>query len=383
MQALERTEDQSDFFDEPRFWSQIKLRILEKYLAAYLNKRGSSNDLLYYVDGFAGKGYYGRPGQRPEEGSPLRMARFAQHILDDGKPYRLVCLNTERQKGRYQNLQKALETFDPLLVQAFCGTFAEHLPHILDIMKRAPAVCFLDPFGVVGISVEDIHPLLVRPDTEILLNLSTPTLHRLAGSATSDAREARGKFSRLSRTLGYDPQDTQPEWLERRDSLSSDEWEEWAVKRYMGLMQQASPHLRYGIAYPVRKKLGGGVKYYLVFATRAMDAFPFMSDFICTEEDDLALQAEIAGRPPGQISMFAPKHVTSREERFTKITDEIHAYGLDHQGCNRKHLIEQFSLRYMGEFKQRNFRFMIDTLVDSRRAEFGPGKKHLAPIAFR
>ena len=69
-------------------------------------------------------------------------------------------------------------------------------------MGNAPAVCFLDPFGVVGISVADIRPLLVRPDTEILLNLSTPTLHRLAGFATSDSKEACGKFNQLSRTLG-------------------------------------------------------------------------------------------------------------------------------------------------------------------------------------
>lgn len=383
MQAPDPAGDPADFFDELRFWSRTKLRILEKYIDAYLRKRARFNPTIYYVDGFAGQGYYGQEGQALEEGSPLRMARFAQRIQDEGKPYRLICLNTELRKKRCQELQKALAGFDPELVQVFCGAFANQLPQFLKIMGTAPAVCFLDPFGVVGISVDDIRPLLVRPDTEILLNLSTPTLHRLAGFATSDAKDARGKFNQLSRTLGEDPRDDAPEWLVMRDRLSSDEWEEWAVNRYMELMQEASPYRKYGVAYPVREKLGGGVKYYLVFASRAMDAFPLMSDFICTEEDDLHLQAEIASRRPGQTSMFAPMHVDKREARLATLIEEIHAYGMAHQGINRKHLIEEFSYRYLGEFKQKHYRQMLERLVKDKRAEFGVGEKDLAPITFR
>lgn len=383
MQTPYQSGDQADFFDELRFWSRTKLRILEKYIAAYMNKRGRFNSTVYYVDAFAGRGYYGQAGQSLEEGSPLRMARFAQRIRDEGRQYRLICLNTELRKDRCQELQKALATFDPELVQVYCGAFTQHLPRILGSMKNAPAVCFLDPFGVVGISADDIKPLLLRPDTEILLNLSTPTLHRLAGFATSDAKEAHGKFNQLSRTLGEDPRDKSPEWLTMRDRLTSDEWEAWAVERYLTLMQAVSPYLKYGMAYPIRQKHGGGVKYYLVFASRAMDAFPLMSDFICTEEDDLRMQAEMASRAPGQMGLFAPAHVTEREARFSALIEEIHAYGMVHQGVNRKHLIEQFSYQYLGEFRQRNFRFMIDQLVEAKRAEFGKGDKDLVPINFR
>ena len=383
MPAPNQPRDQADFFDELRFWSRTKLRILEKYIDAYLRKRARFNPTIYYVDGFAGQGYYGQEGHPFEEGSPLRMARFAQRIRGEGKPYRLICLNTEISKKRCQELQRVLTEFDPELVQVFCGSFAEHLPRILRIMEQAPAVCFLDPFGVVGISVDDIRPLLERSDTEILLNFSTPTLHRLAGFATSNAKEARGKFNQLSRTLGEDPRDDVPEWRVMRDRLNSDEWEEWAVNRYLEQMQVASPHLKYGMAYPVREKVGGGVKYYLVYASRAMDAFPLMSDFICTEEDDLRLQAEIASRHPDQMGMFAPRHVTDREARFATVIEEIHTYGMAHQGVNRKHLIEEFSYRYLGEFKQKHYRQMLDQLVKEKRAEFGLGGKDIAPITFR
>ena len=81
--------------------------------------------------------------------------------------------------------------------------------------------------------------------------------------------------------------------------------------------------------------------------------------------------------------MFEPVHVTAREARFATVIEEIHAYGLANQCRNRKHLIEEFSYRYLGEFKQKHFRQMIDRLVKEKRAEFGPGEKNLAPIMFR
>ncbi len=380
MQASNRADDRADFFDELRFWSRIKLRILDKYLDAYIRKRGSFNPRIVYIDGFAGQGTY---GPEKEEGSPLILARRAQRIANEKRPYRLICLNTEIDEQRCANLQAALAEFDPELVHTFCGAFQERLPELLALMRKSPAVCFLDPFGVVGISVDDIRPLLERPDTEILLNLSTPTMHRLAGFANSPAPEAKGKVAQLSRILGEDQNNPNPEWLQMRQRLTSDQWEEWAVKRYIGLMQDASPHLKYGVAYAVREHHGGGVKYYLVFATRSMDAFPFMTDFICTEEDDLALQAEIASRPTGQLSMFAPMHISKREERYNKVIEEIHTYGLANQGINRTDLIQEFSYRFMGEFRQKDFRFMVDRLVESKRVEFGPGPKDTAPITFR
>ena len=42
------------FFDELKQWSEIKLRILTKYLDTYLRFRLGSHRRIYYVDGFAG-----------------------------------------------------------------------------------------------------------------------------------------------------------------------------------------------------------------------------------------------------------------------------------------------------------------------------------------
>jgi hypothetical protein len=135
-----------------------------------------------------------------------------------------------------------------------------------------------------------------------------------------------------------------------------------------------SPHLEYGLAYPIRARHKGGVKYYLVFASRAKDGFVFMNDFICTEEDDLRLQAEIAARAPGQQSLFGPVHEAERDIHMKDLINEIHTYGLSHQGCTREQVIQDFVLRYFGDFMQKHYRRLIDDLVREGRAEFGSGK---------
>jgi hypothetical protein len=252
-------------------------------------------------------------------------------------------------------------------------------------MEDAPSVCFLDPFGVDGISPGDLHPHLQRPDTEFLLNLNTRALHRLAGSAESDAAAARAKVNLVSYVLGDDIRDPLPEWLHERNRLSTREWEAWVVQRYIDHLKGLSRDLVHGLSHAVRESHGSGAKYYLIFASRSKAPFPFMNDFICTEDDDLRLRAEIAKRPPGQQAMFEPAHETARRERFREIMNEIHGYGLAHQDTSTKDIIEDFSILHLGEFMQRHYRHMIDELVAAGRAEIEPAKgvrKELRRIRF-
>jgi hypothetical protein len=252
------------------------------------------------------------------------------------------------------------------------------------MMERAPAVFFLDPFGVVDIAPHELLPVLQRPDTEILLNLNTRVLHRLAGSAKSGAKAAQRKVNRISAVLGDIVGDPHPEWLQQWNTLDSPSWQEWAVNRYRNQLIGLSPSLEYSMAYPVRERHLGGVKYYLVFASRRLDAFPFLTDFICTEEDDLRLQAELEARAPGQMSLFGPVHEAERENRMQSLAEEIHAYGLKHQGCTRKEIIEHFSLLYLGQFMQKHYRRLLDDLETEGRLEFAPGKgRDRLPIAFK
>lgn len=373
MQLRESEGGNAEFFDdELRVWSKRKLRILEQYMASYVKKRGSKWPRLYYVDGFAGRGLYGK--EEPfEEGSPLKIARLSQKIKDESRNYRLYCLNSEIDPVRCARLKQALDFADSSLVQTFCGCFESYLVTMMTQMKGCPAVFFLDPCGIIGIAPNDLAPVVNRDDTEILLTLSLPTVFRMSGSVGSSAPEASSKVAQLSKLLGEDPYDPNPEWARRKTDLGTDAWAEWVVQRYVGQIQALSSHLKYGLSYPIREKFASGTKYYLIFATRSMDAFPFMTDFICSEEDELQLEAEIESRTHGQLSMFLPVHEEQREQRFPSVIEELYFFGKENQGCCRKEIIEQFSFRHLGQFKQKHIRYMVKQLVDTGRASIYSG----------
>ena len=80
MAASRRSSIDDVFFEELKEWSEIKLRIVEKYMRAYMKKRGSSHPVIYYIDGFAGPGLYGKPGDERRGGSPLRRERLGGEI---------------------------------------------------------------------------------------------------------------------------------------------------------------------------------------------------------------------------------------------------------------------------------------------------------------
>src|SRR3712207_8624319 len=74
--------------------------------------------------------------------------------------------------------------------------------------------------------------------------------------------------------------------------------------RYLQQMQAASPHLRYGMAYPVREKLGSGVKYYLVFASRALRSEEHTSELQSRQYLVCRLLLEKKKTPVQQISIM-------------------------------------------------------------------------------
>ncbi len=373
-----------DFFDGLKDWSEIKLRILTKYFRAYLYKRGSRNPKLFYVDGFAGTGRYGENEEEFKEGSPVRMAKFVQELADSPKPYQLVCINTEIDPERFAKLQESLLGFDPALVQARRGAFQEHLSDILDITRGAPGLFFLDPFGVRPIKLADLLPLLQRPDTELLLNLNTRELRRLAGFEDSNNKQAKAKLRLLNQVLGEHADDPAPEWLrtwrELQDGIT---WEGWAARAYMDRLLSESPYLQYAAAYPIRESYRGNPKYYLVFATRSVDAMVIMNDLLCTEEDDLFTKTENV-TSTGQISLFGDTFRQSEQEaRLAELLDEIHAYGLGNQGCTRDELINHFVLAKFGQFRTTHYRQALDKLVKDGRARFAKQeRKHIDPITF-
>lgn len=363
-----RSDPGMDFFSELKEWSEIKLRIVDKYLDSYMRIRGGSKPLVYFVDGFAGPGYYGLNRQ---EGSAIRTARFA-YALSEAKPYRLSCIYTESDEERCGQLSEALKDFDPNIVQIRCGPFLDQLPHILQAIKRQPAIVFLDPFGVKGIAPADLVPLLQRRDTELIVNFNTPRLMKLAGFEDSTAKDAAGKRRLVSYVLGEDPRVLEPEWRQLWLQLGRDgvKWADWAARRYAEKLTQEGIR-QYALSYPVREYYGGNPKYHLIFATRSMKAIPVMNDIVSTEEDELFEKVKITK----QLDFLGEFRDSSRVARLRALTQEIHIYGLAHQGCNREQIFEHFTTKYFGQLKKKHYRYAVGQLIEGGRARFEPGKR--------
>lgn len=366
------------FFDERRYWSGIKHRILADYIQVYLKKRGGTKTDFFFVDGFAGRGSYGS-GATYELGSPIIMWELAESLRNEGKGNRLHCINVERDRDHYLDLSAALARADPSTTKVFHGSLADHHDDILKLMDGHPAICFLDPYGVVGVEFDEMSPIFRRPDTEILINFSTPTLVRLAGFEDSQAKDAQKKVARVSITLGEDPLDPNPMWLQKlRECSDSSTWVCWVIKQYMKRVMEVSPELRHALAYPVRKSWDGREKYYLLFASRSRHAFPLMNDFVYREDDRLYQEAEAALVPAGQMSFISPVLDRHRQQRFVEgleaLPDEIYDQREPLNGRSVEFIIQEKCLEQLARFQQKQYRGAVRGLVKQHRATYGPGE---------
>src|ERR1700675_1325440 len=94
-----------DFFERPRGRSEIKLRILSKFIVPWSYKLGAKvrargAHRLWYVDGFAGPGMY----DDGAEGSPIVGARQAAMTVSDSRGHVLGCVNVELDRQRHKHL---------------------------------------------------------------------------------------------------------------------------------------------------------------------------------------------------------------------------------------------------------------------------------------
>jgi three-Cys-motif partner protein len=140
--------------------------------------------MLWFVDAFAGAGR----DEAGTPGSPLIAAEIAAEI--NGKYYStpskksgMRVLAIEAHAGRYQQLTEALEQYSAAEVRH--GELQDIIGKLMPFLQEndAPALFFLDPFGVHGLDAKLLPEILRVERTEILLLFSDEGAVRLAGKA--------------------------------------------------------------------------------------------------------------------------------------------------------------------------------------------------------
>jgi three-Cys-motif partner protein len=369
---LTESTSKEDFFQYRRPWSAIKHRILSKYVDAYLRIRGGSQPEIVFLDAFAGSGGYGPDPDSQVAGSPVLVARLAQERKEKGLQNRFFAIYTEENKANYERLKRALQPFDDDLYRVFHGRFQEHISQILELMHQSPAICFLDPFGVEGISPRDIGALGERADTEFMLILHVGSLRRLAGFEDSMAPDAREKIRLVSEVLDEDPDSLSPKWLGAFRSLNTDEWEKWVVDRYISNLLKRSPDLQYACSYPVREAYNSRPKYYFIFASRAPYGVVPLNDICAAEEEELFQTiASVRRDMPTQMSLFAAPdpNAKAEDEIVRRIKGELERY----PSLPRRELVLRLCYASFGEHRRKVYHKAINLMIDSQIITKGPG----------
>ena len=153
----------NQFFDEPREQSQIKARIVEKYLWAWANvviptAKQMGNRILY-IDLFAGPGRY-------DDGTlstPLLVLRKA--IADPNMRNMLVTFFNDRDADSAGQLRAALDglegigklKYQPRVSNEIVG---EEIEKRLAGLNLVPTFFFVDPWGYKGLSLGLIKSVL-------------------------------------------------------------------------------------------------------------------------------------------------------------------------------------------------------------------------------
>lgn len=145
----------------------------------------SRNGRVIYCDGFAGPGQY----SGGEPGSPLiAMQALHDHSFRRRIKAEVRFLFIEKDADRCNALQKNIDAYlsevnQDYPVRVECGTFDDTLTAILDDINQggtqlAPTLCFVDPFGVKGVSLNSLCRLMQNRSCELLITFMSGYLDR-------------------------------------------------------------------------------------------------------------------------------------------------------------------------------------------------------------
>jgi three-Cys-motif partner protein len=192
-----------DHFDEFEDHTILKHLILDKYVSAWAEKLLrflKPKSQVWFVDAFAGEG----GDKQGNPGSPVIAGRIAETIArrfpltHSGQPPMRV-LAIERDKTRFEKLEVAMAPFCSQRGIAVLrnGTLTQRLDGFVRYIGNAPALFFLDPFGVDGLLVDDLPKLLSGPHNEVFALFSDVGAKRLHATLMTEGRNVDYEVSQI------------------------------------------------------------------------------------------------------------------------------------------------------------------------------------------
>jgi len=165
--------------------TEAKHEILKKYLQVWMAILSRFNSKIIYLDGFAGPGEYLYKEKGKVDGSPIiAIESFLKHKLKD-KIKNILFIFIEHEDKIFNYLQNKLEPYKKqgLNIQLIRGEFDKIINEKLDNLENegnhvAPMFCFIDPFGIKGVSLDTIKRIMDNKSYEVFINFMYEELNR-------------------------------------------------------------------------------------------------------------------------------------------------------------------------------------------------------------
>jgi three-Cys-motif partner protein len=335
----------SRFFEQLRDHTEIKLRLLSKFLVPWSAKLGykvrlRGGERIWYVDGFAGPGKY----DDDSPGSPLIGAGQALAVLRKNAGYVLACVNVEQEPSRFRSLEHVTERYKEWGVPMYNlhGDFSALVPQISTIVGPAdPLLVFIDPFGIKPLVYASLRALISRPgEVDLILIFQTPAVHRLV----------RTHPGYVTRAVGGD------DWVAQWDVVGAEAVYDTFARNLLldGKFRAVAP-------YGVRARKESAPKYHMLVASRTPDAFELLNDMICQEEKQLDRKtytdlAQLTFLP--QLNGLTSQH---------ELVNAILSYGRTHPRTSRREILEHMVLTYWAAWHTGDVKRAVGGLIDGGR----------------
>jgi three-Cys-motif partner protein len=279
--------------------SRIKHEILTRYLPSWAIILGSTFDLLYYVDCFAGPGQYESDGEEVD-GSPIIAVKAGKEFATKYSGKKLGVILVDDDDEQHKQLQKRLTLTLPhpanFKVQTRLADSHSLIPNIVDRVRqrqKAPSFFLVDPYGH-PLSIPMMNDMLALSHSELLINFMW---YRINMDMTNDAVRHR-----VSNLFGDD------EWKEQPFMSQHGAAREKSALDYFCKRLAAQYVLPFRIRYDAHEDhvSGNRTKYYLIHASNNLKAVLLMKEVMWPLGDEEGT-FDFSGKSQGVLISQTPQ----------------------------------------------------------------------------
>lgn len=263
--------DRQDEVQHIKRVSRIKHQILTRYLPSWATILGSTFNLLYYVDCFAGPGRYELDG-KVVDGSPTIAVKAGKEFAEKNPGKKLGIVLVDDDPTQLQQLEDCLNSTKPhpenFRVLTRLANSRSLVPKIITQIrdrKSAPTFFLVDPYGH-PLAITTMNDMLALPRSELLINLM---YYRINMNMTNDAVQHH-----VSALFGDE------DWKRQSFMNQHGAAREKRFLQYFCSRLSAQYILPFRIRYDTQEDriAGSRTKYYLLHASNSLKAVQLMKE---------------------------------------------------------------------------------------------------------